>query len=826
MRNTVIFFLVLGLATYGASTAPGAEPAPVERKEKQSSFEIDDLNQLMMKAIDNSSNQVKFATPPGEYVVHGRVLDASGQPIAGAQVMLSEETRGLYMYLANFDVTDSAGRFIVQGSPANRTVYVRVGDVYFSLRTGGVEDVVVRLPQTCKISFDVEPDSDLFDDRIWVKAQKAHVGETKIFGDHSTSIAGANAGEFRLAPGQYYVYGYRRLETASGPLRGYAELAQIEVTDKKSQTFQLGRRSGTRMAGSIRDHGLITNEENVIGIELSLSATSFDRQGTWRTIDTILCAADGTFSFPSIPPGSYLLQGTTVVDPKAPAPQAAFPNAITSTQSRKLFKERIEIGGHPIQLELPIEREVNSTAHRVHSILDSEHPQPNVSWSWSDVQVSQLAGLADREGTIAELLRLLKADDTPSGWRWLVIDSLWRIRPISPDTKAALVEALDDPVNHQWRGSILRAFNNMHSEAIEMLDLIISMQDDADWRIRYGVADAMGAIGRSMIRPPDKIIDTAIQLLDDPHGMVRREAAGSLGVLHSPRAVDALRDRMDDPYGPARAMAAWALFESSGKVEPSLSTMIDILETGDHEARKEAAYYLGMFDHRAAGAIEALRANTDYEKKPPFRGTRETIRYQLRGAAERAIEAIEAGIGWQAQPEPFTIRLDSSQQTKVNVMQFEAAWGKATRGLELGIAIDGEKASYRTGERIPIALLVRNATAEPIRFEIDRRLHDIGPELTLSGGKRQYVINTRLLVARRHPVATLPPGGVMLIPHPGLGVGENPRPREQLWHPYVGKPVAGDHKISQRYRFEVFDENEGTKNRIWLTSGEVEVQLL
>ena len=79
---------------------------------------------------------ISLLMPPGEYTVYGRVFDEQGQSVEGAHVMLADQSRGPYLYLANFDVTDAAGRFIVQAAPSSQTIYVRVADTFFSLQTG------------------------------------------------------------------------------------------------------------------------------------------------------------------------------------------------------------------------------------------------------------------------------------------------------------------------------------------------------------------------------------------------------------------------------------------------------------------------------------------------------------------------------------------------------------------------------------------------------------------------------------------------------------------------------------------------------------------
>jgi len=97
-------------------------------------------------------------------------------------------------------------------------------------------------------------------------------------------------------------------------------------------------------------------------------------------------------------------------------------------------------------------------------------------------------------------------------------------------------------------------------------------------------------------------IDALIESLNDPFPEVRWHAAGSLGLLHPPEALEALiTAATDGVYGPANTSAIAAL--AAYRDERSAQLLLKILETGD-DGSGVAGYALAK--RRDARAIKPM----------------------------------------------------------------------------------------------------------------------------------------------------------------------------------------------------------------------------
>lgn len=815
--------LLLCCVFFGATVSRRASAqasVPVEsslRKEQASQFDVGAFNDLMMRAVDNSSNNVKRSAPPGSYQVFGRVVDHGGDPVAGAQVMLGSKG-GRDLYWANFDLTDEQGRFVVRSDHSSKSVFVRHADRFFQQAIGGKVDVTVSIPTFYPVSLKLEQTDQLFETVFANPTPNESGSQVQPLAGTRVKIKDALAGRLRLVPGEYAVTGSRRLITKDGHEDwGAVYLGDILVKAEDGQTFSL-RQGGVTVNGSFTK---LPKVESLSGIKASLFRGANGRSGTF---DVVLCDEQAGFRFDAVAPGSYVLEVRTI--PKLPKGQRnnglayrGFRPA-NAAPSVVLYRKTIEVSDRPLQLNLKPQSEeqksATTTAQQIRAILQSEHPQPNVSWSWTDVQVAQIVRLTDRTGAQNELLRLITAEDTPGDWRYLALRALPSMTPLPEDVVPRLAEALHKPAIGRYRGSVLGAIRKM-SDGVEAVPIILPLKDDEDWRLRYSVADALGEIANRLIEPPDAIVAALIGFLEDRHGVVRKEAAGALGVLRDPGASEALKRRLNDAWGPARAMIAWALFECSNEAEPAVTAMVDLLENGDGEGRKEAAYYLQMFDHRAEGALPVLRRFLSYQGKPPFNQSNDLLKYQLRRNAERSIAAIEASVIWRDSEPRFELGvapIDPKQQLNGTIK-----WGAAVDGVQLGLAIESPTNDFIVGERLPIVLLIRNLSTATVRLEMDRRLPDAAPETTLAS-KRQYVMNTRLLLSPESFVFDVPPGETYWIAHNGLGLGEGKK-TQGLWFPFLNAPDPASYAVCQRHWFELYDNERRTKKQIWLTTGRV-----
>ena len=143
----------------------------------------------------------------------------------------------------------------------------------------------------------------------------------------------------------------------------------------------------------------------------------------------------------------------------------------------------------------------------------------------------------------------------------------------------------------------------------------------------------------------------------------------------------------------------------------------------------------------------------------------------------------------------------------------------------MGIEPVASQQEFGIGDRIPIVLYLQNATEAAIEFQIDRRLSLYGPQLIDAADQGHGSQWCRIKVAPSSLRFTLQPDDRLKIPLPGFGLGENPKPGEQLWHPFCTTPPVGPVCLVQRFWLDVFDHANGIKKHTRLDSGEIEVRL-
>src|SRR5207244_414448 len=87
--------------------------------------------------------------------------------------------------------------------------------------------------------------------------------------------------------------------------------------------------------------------------------------------------------------------------------------------------------------------------------------------------------------------------------------------------------------------------------------------------------------------------------------------------------------------------------------------------------------------------------------------------------------------------------------------------------------------------------------------------------------------NVPLLGSIPHYVENLEPGETVGPFFLNFGLGENPRPGQQHWHPYFKSPVAGQYKLTHSVSINVAglkDGDESKRNQI--TSGQLEFAII
>ncbi|MCY2966459.1 MAG: hypothetical protein NT069_22980 [Planctomycetota bacterium] len=148
------------------------------------------------------------------------------------------------------------------------------------------------------------------------------------------------------------------------------------------------------------------------------------------------------------------------------------------------------------------------------------------------------------------------------------------------------------------------------------------------------------------------------------------------------------------------------------------------------------------------------------------------------------------------------------------IEQFQPTWGEARLGLQYGIALTKPGRRYRLGERVPLVVFFRNTSDQPIKFDTAPDFFGNLPQVLNSQGERLTLENIPLLGNIPHYHETLAPGEALGPFYLSIGLGENPRPSLQHWHPILKTPRAGTYTLTHSAMINVPGpkEEEGAKN--------------
>ena len=616
------------LPEVGGETHEVADVAP----EKETSAV--DVNQFrdLLRDFDVIGNKGSGNPPPSDLKLQGRVLGADGKPVPGARVFLAEDWWRREPYLAEMDVTDADGRFVVATSQAPRTLAVAAGNVKWAVELkSGTSEFTARLPKLVEVTFRVPEAIQLDRDELSITGRRLDSGNGYPFGCRRVKVPADRRVQLRLPPG-FFSIGHRK------PKFGDVELDEIEVKGDGKQSFTIGRREGCRIHGRITGLAETLAKLHAQAARVTVSAAKIHSPFDSRTFAMVFCDEQGRFDVGPIPHGPCVIRV-----------QGVYRGVIDPSHRREnpwILTHRVTAAGDAIELDLPTERERETTVEAVHRLLDWE---PLVYPGWAPLEpFFSLSHHPDREGVVAELVRLLNDDRTPWNWRNTAISTLSALRPVTDQTHSELVKAIDNPVNHAWRPTIIAWLDRLGPEAVAVIDKLAEFKDDPHWRVRYAVVDVYGDISRELGKPHPTMERTWVAALDDQDGRVREKAAGWLGHHRCLAGLLKLRANLNDSYAPARAKTAWAVSAIANDADATVGAMIEILRGNDYAGRLEAAHYLQHFDDRAQAALPALRENTNFDKEPPFRNGEGTLRYRIKMAALKAIETIEAAVTEEA----------------------------------------------------------------------------------------------------------------------------------------------------------------------------------
>jgi beta-lactamase regulating signal transducer with metallopeptidase domain len=161
---------------------------------------------------------------------------------------------------------------------------------------------------------------------------------------------------------------------------------------------------------------------------------------------------------------------------------------------------------------------------------------------------------------------------------------------------------------------------------------------------------------------------------------------------------------------------------------------------------------------------------------------------------------------------PATMGLLRGKQALDMIGTMKPAWSVAKNGIEFGISHIGDKRQFRAGERVPLAMFIRNVGDKPMRFELGCDFLWNVPEVRDAQGQpvpveRVFAAGSVALLKQ-----TLNPGEVFGFQHLGIGLGTNPNPGEN-WNPYWVKPARGAFTIRHQHTITTIQPDDPVDNQ-------------
>lgn len=163
----------------------------------------------------------------------------------------------------------------------------------------------------------------------------------------------------------------------------------------------------------------------------------------------------------------------------------------------------------------------------------------------------------------------------------------------------------------------------------------------------------------------------------------------------------------------------------------------------------------------------------------------------------------------------------------IRAERFHASWGEAHSGIQAGISRVGGKPQVKSGERLPLEFYLRNTGDKSVKVQVAFYFHENVPAVTDKNGQPVKVESILLSGSEALYTESLRPGEIAAFRHMGLGIGENPKPGEQSWHPFIAAPEPGTYRLTQSAKVSVtpVDEEEAQPTGVEVTSGAIDFEI-
>ena len=603
----------------------------VEPKPARSQFDLGTFHEFVSHTLSRPTS--RGSLEPFGFVtktVTGRVVDHNGRPIVGAKVAFVEAVGfSDKCYDENFDLTDEQGRFLViGGTDRSRIVVQNIAGHVFEKEVS-IPDTTTQLdwPQlaSCKIIIGESLQKDLTHISVML-ADEQGLHSTRQVVDLDNSYTGEIS---NLMPGSYRVYTTRGAKQGESVEVSQIEIAKFTVAVNENLEITCNRVGQRRIIGKLA----IPLDEPVV-VRVIRQKSKYSQ--TSGNVDIVSVNADGIFETDPLPPGRYQLRFLWP-QPDNPVPRRAG-GFRGFGPMRRAFSRRIVIPetNEPFEF-LHAPGQEQSVADFIQGVFDSEG-NPNHSFSYSDIQVSQVAGHEDKDAVVAELIRLLKDEFTPYQWEHL-IQMLLASMTDSREVVAAIMEKLE--ASPEARQGLIWALTRS-TENLELLtDGIEKYRHDENPRIRSCAYHSLLQFVQRDNTLKRKIEPWLLEGLSDPFQGIREAIIPVLGRIKAETTLSKLIEACTDDNYKIRVFAAYSVYQLTGEAEPAIKVMTQRLNSSNLAGQNEAAYLLANFESLPEITKKSLRAKTRFSEKENRSNAVISEKHMIKNSAINTLNKID-----------------------------------------------------------------------------------------------------------------------------------------------------------------------------------------
>jgi beta-lactamase regulating signal transducer with metallopeptidase domain/uncharacterized GH25 family protein len=161
---------------------------------------------------------------------------------------------------------------------------------------------------------------------------------------------------------------------------------------------------------------------------------------------------------------------------------------------------------------------------------------------------------------------------------------------------------------------------------------------------------------------------------------------------------------------------------------------------------------------------------------------------------------------------------------------WKPAWGEPKLGIQCGIAVTRQQRQFHNGERVPLAIFIRNVGDKPLEIDTRPDFFWESPRVVDTKNVAIEFEKVALLGTPPHYRDKLAPGEAFGPLYLNFGLGENPRPGKQNWSPYNKSPVAGKYNLTHTLAINVADPNDSDESKKWkpssITTGQIDFEIV